>query len=421
MDTAAILGRDVPLDVLTALTEDADVLLDALDEAVTAGILTRVPGATGDLRFSHVLVRDALYDRLPTATRGRAHLRAAAVIETLRASDLGPHRSEIAHHHIAAGPVADTAIAANHAALAGQAALDSLAHEEAIRWFSAALELIERAGADEGTRLDLLLPLGEAEVRAGDLSSAHATFRSAAEIARRLHRADALARAALGYGGRFAWVRAGADTVLVELLTDALEAIGPTDSSLRAQLLSRIAGARRSEPDPALRRAEAAEAVAIARRLDDPRALSRAFDGYHGAIWDPDSVEERLALADEMLACAALSHDTEEMVVAHCARWVARWESGDFAGARADIAAAVPVATRLRQPAQRWLIAIAQGAVALFEGRFADVEAHARTGRFEGRGSLEFDADAAYLTQLGLLVAEQGRDRRLPRRVGARR
>ena len=126
-----------------------------------------MPGATGDLRFSHVLVRDALYDRLPTATRGRAHLRAAAVIETLRASDLGPHRSEIAHHHIAAGPVADTAIAANHAALAGQAALDSLAHEEAIRLFSAALELIERAGADEGTRLDLLLPLGEAEVRAG--------------------------------------------------------------------------------------------------------------------------------------------------------------------------------------------------------------------------------------------------------------
>ena len=229
------------------------------------------------------------------------------------------------------------------------------------------------------------------------------------------------ARAALGYGGRFAWVRAGADTVLVELLTDALEAIGPTDSSLRAQLLSRIAGARRSEPDPALRRAEAAEAVAIARRLDDPRALSRAFDGYHGAIWDPDSVEERLALADEMLASAALSHDTEEMVVAHCARWVARWESGDFAGARADIAAAVPVATRLRQPAQRWLVAIAQGAVALFEGRFADVEAHARTGRFEGRGSLEFDAEAAYLTQLGLLVAEQGRGRRLPRRVGARR
>ena len=86
LDTAAILGRDVPLDILIALTEDdADVVLDALDEAVTAGILTRGSAATGDLRFSHVLVRDALYDRLPTATRGRAHLRAADVIETLRA------------------------------------------------------------------------------------------------------------------------------------------------------------------------------------------------------------------------------------------------------------------------------------------------------------------------------------------------
>ena len=78
-----------------------------------------------------------------------------------------------------------------------------------------------------------------------------------------------------------------------------------------------------------------------------------------------------------MQACVALTQDTEEMVVAHCARWVARWESGDFAGARADIAAAAPMATRLRQPAQLWLVAISQGAVALFEGRFADVEAHA--------------------------------------------
>ena len=181
LDTAAILGRDVHLDVLTALTEDADVLLDALDEAVAGGILTRVPGATGDLRFSHVLVRDALYDRLPTTTRGRADLRAAAVIETLRASDLGPHRSEIADHHVAAGPVA--APRSPQTTPRSPARPRGFARdEEAIRWFSAALELIERVGADEGHRLDLLLPLGEAELRAGDLSSAHATFRSAAEI-----------------------------------------------------------------------------------------------------------------------------------------------------------------------------------------------------------------------------------------------
>ena len=110
---------------------------------MTAGILTR-SAATGDLRFSHVLVRDALYDRLPTQRVDMRNLRAADVIETLRASDLGPHRSEIAHHHIAAGPVADPAVAADYAALAGRAALDSLAHEEAIRLFGAALELIER-------------------------------------------------------------------------------------------------------------------------------------------------------------------------------------------------------------------------------------------------------------------------------------
>ncbi len=55
-------------------------------------------------------------------------------------------------------------------------------------------------------------------------------FRDAAELAERAGLAQHLARAALGYGGRFAWARASTDPALVPLLERALAAIGDEDS-----------------------------------------------------------------------------------------------------------------------------------------------------------------------------------------------
>ena len=400
LESAAVLGREVPLDMLRALTEvDDDDLLDSIDEAADAGVFVRLPTTAGDVRFSHALVRDALYDRLPTAAKSRGHRRAAEALEQLRAHDLEGYLSEIAHHYIAAGPVADVDTVVRYTALAGESAARRLAYEEAIRLLHSSVALAERSTQLDDTRLDLLLALGDAQ----------ATFANAAELARSRDRPDALARSALGYGGRFMWCRAGADATVIPLLEDALEAIGPEDSLLRVRLLARVACARRSDADPTRRRAEGAEAVAIARRIGDARALASALTGYHGAIWEPAFPVERLELTNETLECAAQSGDTEDMINAHTARCVARWELGDFAGACEDVEAMTPLAARLRQPAQRWLVSITRGAVALFEGRFDEVEHLAVEGYNEGRGSLPFDADAAYLTQLALLRLEQGR------------
>jgi predicted ATPase len=115
LDVAAILGRDVPVDVLQELRGiDADSLLDALDEAVASGMLVRAAGAATDFRFSHVLVRDAIHDALASARRAQLHLRAAEALRKLRAYDLEPHLAEVAHHYIEAGPVADRATAVQY-------------------------------------------------------------------------------------------------------------------------------------------------------------------------------------------------------------------------------------------------------------------------------------------------------------------
>ena len=78
-------------------------------------------------------------------------------------------------------------------------------------------------GADLPLRTELLLALGDADARTGDLDKARLNFLKAADLAREIGSGTMLARAALGYGGRHQWARAGHDTRLIPLLRAALE------------------------------------------------------------------------------------------------------------------------------------------------------------------------------------------------------
>ncbi len=87
---ASVLGREFPLDALARLAGvSADEMLDVLDEAMTARVLSDVAGAPDRLRFAHVLIRDTLYEGLTTARRVRLHHQAADALETLHGEDPG--------------------------------------------------------------------------------------------------------------------------------------------------------------------------------------------------------------------------------------------------------------------------------------------------------------------------------------------
>src|SRR5439155_1664153 len=74
---AAVIGRDLDPDVLAEVAGDR--LLDALDLALAAGFLTE----DGQLRFTHVLVRDTLYGDLSAARRAAWRAEAVAAAERL--------------------------------------------------------------------------------------------------------------------------------------------------------------------------------------------------------------------------------------------------------------------------------------------------------------------------------------------------
>ena len=138
-----------------------------------------------------------------------------------------------------------------------------------------------------------MLALGDTLARAGDSEDEQSTLPRGGSARRNPGAPAQLAQATIGYGGRVVWDVSRDDPGLVPLLEHALEALGEPDG-LRVRLLARLGGGPlRASVDPA-RRALTSEALAIARRLDDPPTLAYALAGYIAAHHSPDyTVDEK--------------------------------------------------------------------------------------------------------------------------------
>ena len=185
---ASGLGREFSLAALERVSPvRGGALLGFLDEARAASVIGAVPGAQGRLRFSHALVRDALYEQLGAARRTRLHAEIGEALVALYATDPEPHLAEIAHHFFEAAPGGDRDRAITWAIRAGDRAIGLLAYEEAARLYGLALAALDsKPDADEPARCEVLLALGEAQARSGEMVIAKETFAAVAVVATRL-------------------------------------------------------------------------------------------------------------------------------------------------------------------------------------------------------------------------------------------
>jgi DNA-binding SARP family transcriptional activator len=411
---ASVLGREFDLAALAILCENSEnELLDDLDEAMAARVVSDVPGARGRLRFSHVLVRDTLYEELTTARRVRLHRLAVAALASLHGTgDQGAHLAELAHHAVA-GSDFDTGLAYAHQA--GDRALALLAYEDAARLYETALEVLDLARpSDDGLRCELLLSLGEAESRAGNTAKAKTAFLDGAAIARLRGLGREFARAAAGYGGRFMWARPGHDAELVPMLEEALATLpDETDSveelELRARLLARLAGALRDEPTRDRRDALSHEAVEVARRSGSLAALACALDGRSAAIQGPDTVEECLALSSELRGIATRSGDLERLANAYDNRRSALVLTGELRLAARHLDAEDRTFRKLRQPAHLFQLYSARAMFALATGTLDEAEALIEEAFGYGERTLPDVAIPVYRLQRYTLCDFQGK------------
>jgi predicted ATPase len=407
---ASVIGREFDLETLGRLAEtSSDDLLEVLDEAIAARAVGEVGGTLGRLAFSHALVRDTLYDELDAGPRRRLHRQLGGVLESLYAADPDTHLAELAHHFFRATDRRDADKAIEYARRAAERAVGMLAFEEAVRLLEMALTaLAYRQPPDEQRRCELLIAAGEAMARAGDAAAAKKTFLEAAELAERVGLADHLARAALGYAGRFVFTRAGADSRAAPLLESALSALGSTDSALRAKALARLAGLLRDRSSQEPRLSYSREAVEIGRRLGDSGTLAYALNGLHAANWAPDTAEQRLAIAMELTQLAEAAGEKERALEGQWAQVLALLELGRAAPARAAHEIQSRQAAELKQPSQLWVTTMLQAMLELFGGRFDQAEELASQAYEIGRRAHPEEALMSYRLQTFELARVRG-------------
>jgi pentatricopeptide repeat protein len=176
-----------------------------------------------------------------------------------------------------------------------------LAPDDAVVWFTQALDLLEqRSRTDPGLRCDLLIGLGTAQRQDGDPGHRE-TLLEAAALARELPDANRLASAALANNpGRFS-VQGASDPERLESLEAAIELLPEDDTGRRAELLSTLAVELSWSDAEHRRRALTDEAIALARRVGDPATLVRVIGRAFHAIYAPDTYEQRLGYALEAL------------------------------------------------------------------------------------------------------------------------
>ncbi len=409
LELAAVIGHDCGLAQLAAFAQVTPAaLLDQLEEALGAGIVTVISGPGARLRFLHALFREALYDALGDARRVALHAEVGRMLE----QQANPPAAELAYHFLeAARGGADVALAVEHARRAAADANARLAYEDAARLYERSLQVLDLdLPVDPALRSELLVDLGDARQRTGDVEAARETFADVLAIARRLdgpRRGPLIARAVLGIAGGGAEV-GRSDESLVRLLEEAL-AVLDEDGALRARLLARLAAELAYAREDTRSDALSKQAVAMAERAGDPAALGYALAHRHVVLTEPGNAADRNLLASSIIELGRRTGDRELTAEGHGWRVFARMELSDLTGVEQDLEALGKLAEETRHPHYLWLSPMFRAMRALLAARFDEAEHLANEALAIGQRHGDPNALVAYGAQIYVLRWGQGR------------
>jgi hypothetical protein len=369
LDAGSVLGRGLDLGIVAALVDlPLAAVRDLSAEAVRCSVIVDAGDRTS---FSHVLIREVLYQDLAAARRAELHARVALELLDRSGDDPDASLAETVHHLFAAAPLVPPDEAIAWARRGAERAARRLAFEEAAELLSRATACLP-AGRD-GEKCDLLLELAAAQIGAGQATVGRETALAAATIARRLDDAERLARAALRYGSVF--VIAQVHRVLIGLLEEALAALPAEDGPLRARLLARLAAALQPADDPEHPVALAREAIAMARRVDDePTRIEVLVAGTSAMLFFTDP-RERLPLDEELVALATRAGDHLAVLRGLMRLVYDHLELGDPTNADRTIAEYDELSRAIDLPAFRWRAPVMRAMRAMMDGRYDAAEA----------------------------------------------
>jgi tetratricopeptide (TPR) repeat protein len=379
LEAAAVLGREFALDPLANLVAVSDTtaseksslrvhLAQLLTPALQGSIIEPLEEAAR-WRFTHVLLRERLYNDLPGSRRSSLHAAAACELGQRLG---GAPPTERAHHLLQAVSEVGIDVAAEAAIAAARYSMDLLAFENADLMLERALDLIESEGGDDRQRFEVLLVLGVARIRAARVDLGKETCRRAVSLARTLGDGDLFARAVLGCTDEFTpGIR---DVEAVALLEEALERLPTGDGAIRARCMAQLACERQPEPDNRECLDLARAAVAMARRTGDTEALRFALVSAGLAMVHYADPVEQISVNREVLRLAGQTGDKLAEGRAHLFLSSAYWQLGDLAGVLSHVRSHERLASESRHPVFRWPAQVLSAGMAVWEGRFAEAK-----------------------------------------------
>ncbi|MBY0401495.1 AAA family ATPase [Myxococcota bacterium] len=362
---ASAIGLELDRKLLAACRTDTTDLAAQLEALLAAGLLS-AGASPGRLRFSHALVREAIYQELVPegAPRRALHARIFAALEA-GAEALSPAvegvPGESARHACEAVPLVAPLRAAELARKSAEQAARLHDFEGAASRYARGLAVLPQPTPESvHVHAALLLGLADAQVRTLGLERARASYLAAAEMARACGRADRLARAALGLAQR-PNSSGQEDPEVTALLEESLRALPRKAVALRTRVTSRLAAELRySERPRSLALAD--RALAAARRQADPMVLAETLEDCTFMQWSPSDPAAWIALNAEVAKYARAADDLDLAISGHKGCVSGALELGDLARAEREIRACERIAREVPTPYSRWWCAVLQAA-----------------------------------------------------------
>ena len=396
-------------ELLKTLTREVDRQHRLVIEEGSAKI-----GATriSQFRFRHNMFHKYLYSALGESERELLHEDVAKVLETLYDTEVHTIAVQLARHYEQARLDEK---AASYFLQAGHRALAVYAQSETIALAERGLGCLDRIGditAHSDLLLELNLLLGEAQHHAGLFVESMDTYSETAELATKLGAPEALARAALGYDEP-RWRCNLLEDTAVTYLTQALEMLGTEDSVLRASLICHLVMARQGSAPREEITAMLDDAVAMARRLDEPRSIIDSTRTRLMLDRDPAGVRERIAIIDEMLELAEQLDDKHLLIELNIYRIFDVLALGDVDGWSRTLNVQQAIAESIDEPFYTYNDCTMRTAPVIQAGRFDDAEKMALEAFSVGQKLGVDNAEGVLGIQMFTIRREQGRLREI--------
>ncbi|NNC81335.1 MAG: AAA family ATPase [Acidimicrobiales bacterium] len=407
---AAVSGWRIQLDVLSAASgRNRSELIDALEELETSGLLIEEPNLPVRYRFQHDLVRTSIFDDLSLLRRTENHHQLAHAIEQVHGLDSHEEIDQLAYHYQHSDYPEDAEPSVRCSWLAGREAMRLADFEKAADHFHHVIARMDQAGVDAPVpRSEVLLTTGIAQ-RKGGIRGARKLLLEAGSLAAETGAVDVLVRAALNNNRGFFSSAGMTDQPRVDLLEQALAAIGPDDSVERAELLANLSVELTFSADQDRRREASDESLTVAERLEDKGALVHVLNRRVSFLWSAAGLDDRRVL------CARLTKITDELDVAQWKfgaasnSFQAAMESGDIELADQSIDRMVALTTELGQPAVESYLRMRQSIRRIVAGDLAEGEELAQQCFELSQAAGHPDALTFYFAQLVNLRYHQGR------------